>query len=189
MIAVSPKRLFLLMLVVLLPVQAAAQAQRTANDAINMSVSRIQRGGQRMLGTLKPTEQSNKKKKAQDKPLNHLYVDPQTTLLLDNDGVFLYLGNVGKLKNGNQFPHGTGISRTVVQDPETYETSYEYCLGSWKRGFRHGKSLVKRPDGTYCKTTWRWDNLKSVSEESPSAEEIDQLEKAIARLEIIMSLL
>ena len=79
MIAVSPKRLFLLMLVVLLPVQAAAQAQRTANDAINMSVSRIQRGGQRMLGTLKPTEQSNKKKKAQDKPLNHLYVDPQTT--------------------------------------------------------------------------------------------------------------
>ena len=47
MIAVSPKRLFLLMLVVLLPVQAAAQAQRTANDAINMSVSRIQRGGQK----------------------------------------------------------------------------------------------------------------------------------------------
>lgn len=188
MIAVSPKRLFLLMLVVLLPVQAAAQAKRTANDAINLSASRTRGGSPRVFGALKQTEQDNNKN-AQDKPLNHLYVDPQTTLLLDNDGVFLYLGNVGKLKNGNQFPHGTGISRTVVQDPETYETSYEYCLGSWKRGFRHGKSLVKRPDGTYCKTTWRWDNLKSVSEESPSAEEIDQLEKAIARLEKIMSLL
>ena len=128
MIAVSPKRLFLLMLVVLLPVQAAAQAQRTANDAINMSVSRTRGGSPRVFGALKQTGQDNNKN-AQDKPLNHLYVDPRTTLLLDNDGVFLYLGNVGKLKNGSGV---TRIDRGDIMAPNpddrVYSTLAEHCV-------------------------------------------------------------
>jgi len=183
---------------VLLPVPAAAQVQK-AHEMIQSANSRLRRGGTRMDGTLKPTGQPDYRKKAQDKSLNHLYVDPQTTLLLDNDGVFLYLGNVGKLKNGNQFPHGTGLSRTVVSIPATDDvvtgdsftgdSGYEYCLGTWKRGALHGKAIVKRPDGTYCNTTWRWNSLKSVSDETPSTEEIETLEKAIARLEKLMSML
>ena len=133
-----------------------------------------------------PKKISNKK----DISWKHIRIDEQSSLLFDEEGTELFLGGVGQMKaNGNYYPAGEGLSRTLVKDPVHGETAYEYYFGSWKRGSRHGKALVKCPDGTYCNTTWRWDRLKSISEEEPSAEDIARLETEIARLEKIMSLL
>ena len=103
--------------------------------------------------------------------------------------MFLYLGNIGKLNNGKQFPHGEGLCRTVIIDPDTGDSAYEYCLCPWKRGSRHGEGVIKHPDGTYRKARWKWNRLKSVSDESPTPEEIESLEKKIDRLERILQIL
>ena len=121
--------------------------------------------------------------------LRQIRIDDQTVLLYDETRTFVYLGSIDHLKNGKLFPHGTGIRRTITKDPNTGDAAYEYCLGTWKRGALHGKAIQKRPDGTYRNTTWRWDRLKSVSAEAPSPEEIATLEKAIARLEKLMTML
>ena len=121
--------------------------------------------------------------------LRQIRIDDQTVLLYNETGTFVYLGSIDQLKNGKLFPHGTGTRRTIIKDPDTGESAYEYCLGTWKRGALHGKAIQKRPDGTCRNTTWSWDRLKSVSAEAPSPEEIATLEKAIARLEKLMTML
>lgn len=179
------KQLFVLLLLMLLPLPAGAQPNRglqLSQIADNQIRSRRSAGG---IGV----GRNEKKLKTKEVQFQSVYIDNQTTLLVDNEGLFLYLGNIGKLNNGKQFPHGEGLCRTVIIDPDTGDSAYEYCLCPWKRGSRHGEGVIKHPDGTYRKARWKWNRLKSVSDESPTPEEIESLEKKIDRLERILQIL
>ena len=118
-------------------------------------------------------------KAKQDNPLKRIQLDDETSILFDTEGTFLYMGGIGQLKNGNCFPSGEGICRV----------DGEYCLCPWKRGSRHGKGIIKTEDGAYRNAVWRWDHLKSVSEEEPSSEDINRLENTISRMEQLLRLL
>lgn len=175
-------RLILLLALVLLPDLAFAQLPRT-NDILNTSHDRIIITGNRLF-------RSSKSAKIEEHPrLQSFYIDDQTTMLVDSEGQFLYLGTIGKLQNGDQFPNGEGLCRTVIIDPDTGEPAYEYCLCSWKRGSRHGEGVIKLPDGTYRKARWKWDRLKATAFEPPTSEEIESLEKTIVRLNRLLQAL
>ena len=132
---------------------------------------------------------SSKHKPKQTIPPKHIQIDEETSLLFDTEGTFIYMGSIGQLKNGNCFPDGTGLVRTVIKDTDTGESAYEYRLCPWKRGSRHGEGIMKLPDGTYRKVRWKWGRLKSVSDEPPVPEEIEALEQKIDRLERILQIL
>lgn len=132
---------------------------------------------------------SRKHNPKQTIPPKHIRIDEETSLLFDAKGVFIYMGGIGQLKDGKLFPYGTGIVRTVVNNIDTGDSAYEYCLCPWKRGSRHGEGIMKLPDGTYRKVRWKWGRLKSASDEPPLPEEIEALEQKIDRLERILQIL
>lgn len=177
-------RLFLLLALVFFPDLAFAQIPRV-NDILNSDYNRIRKTGNRLFRSAK----SDKAKEEQQLQLQSFYIDDQTAMLVDSEGQFLYLGNIGKLQNGNQFPNGKGLCRTVIIDPDTGESAFEYCLCPWKRGSRHGDGVIKLPDGTYRKARWKWDRLKSTAIEPPTTEEIESLDKMIDRLNRLLQAL
>ena len=112
-------------------------------------------------------------------PPKRVRIDEETSLLFDTEGTFLYLGSIGQLKNGNCFPSGEGIC----------QIGGEYCLCPWKRGFRHGKGIIRLIDGNYVKASWRWGRQKSVSDTVPTDAEIEELEQRIKRFELLFGLI
>ena len=176
-------RLILLLALVLFPDLAFAQLPRV-NDILNSDYNRIRKTGNRLFRSAKSA-----KKEEQQLQLQSFYIDNQTVMLVDSEGQFLYLGNIGKLQNGNQFPNGKGLCRTVIIDPDTGDSALEYCLCPWKRGSRHGEGVIKLPDGTYRKARWKWNRLKSTAIEPPTPEEIESLEKTIDRLNRLLQAL
>lgn len=167
-----------LLLLTLLSLSASAQPQRALEHRLianqNNRVSRYQAPRFR-------------DKYKQPVPLQHIYIDERTTILFDNEGQFFYMGSTRQLKDGRQFPDGEGICRTVRTSMN--HSSYEYCLCPWKRGSRNGEGILKLPDGTFRKAVWKWDRLKSTSDETPTPEEIEKMENEIARMEQILKLL
>ena len=118
-------------------------------------------------------------KTKQVEPLTRIQIDEETSLLCNTEGTFFYMGNIGQLKNGNCFPSGEGIC----------QIGGEYCLCPWKRGFRHGKGIIRLIDGNYVKASWRWGRQKSVSDTVPTDAEIEELEQRIKRFELLFGLL
>ena len=118
-------------------------------------------------------------KTKQVEPLTRIQIDEETSLLCNTEGTFFYMGNIGQLKNGNCFPSGEGIC----------QIGGEYCLCPWKRGFRHGKGIIRLIDGTYVKASWRWGRQKSVSDTVPTDAEIEELEQRIKRFELLIGLI
>ena len=154
----------------------------------------------RNLGVLKDTApftprrryeapRSRKHNPKQTIPTKHIQIDEETSLLFDTEGTFIYMGAIGQLKSGNYFPAGTGLIQIIIKDTDTGDSAYEYYLCPWKRGSRHGEGIMKLPDGTYRKARWKWNRLKSVSDEPPTPEEIESLEKKVERLEQVLRLL
>ena len=123
-----------------------------------------------------------------ENPLEQIPVDDSQSFLLDTKGTVVYLGAFKQAYNGQFFPSGLGLSRTVVTD-STGNTFYEYCLCPWKRGFRHGKGVIRLIDGNYIKASWRWGRQKSVSDSSPTDAEIEELEQRIKRFELLFGLI
>ena len=123
-----------------------------------------------------------------ENPLEQIPVDDLQSFLLDTKGTFVYLGSFKQTNNGQYFPSGLGLIRTVAAD-STGNSSYEYCLSPWKRGFRHGEGIVRLADGNYAKVTWRWGRQKSVSNSVPTDAEIEELEQRIKRFELLFGLI
>ena len=122
-------------------------------------------------------------------PPLRIQIDDETSLLYNAEGTFIYMGAVEELKDGRLFPSGKGLGRTVIRDSDSGESGYEYSFCSWKRGSKHGEGLLKRPDGTRAKAVWKWNQLKSVSDDPLTPEEIETLENQIARLETLLKVL
>lgn len=122
--------------------------------------------------------------------LNHISLNDEQALLSDEMGEFLYLGGYQLLKsNGAPFPSGEGISRMPIRDPETGDIVYEYCLCPWKRGSRHGSGFIRLADGSYHKVIWRWNRVKSISEEPVEEADIERLERWIHDLDNYIQLM
>lgn len=114
----------------------------------------------------------------------HRIVHNETeSYLYDDAGTFQYLGEVGQSGDGRYFPSGEGVSRSVATNPETGTSKFVYHLGPWKRGSRHGVFLVKLGDGRYCMERWKWNRLKGVLPDGPSADDVARIEEAVTRLE------
>ena len=124
-----------------------------------------------------------------DTPLyHHIKIDDNISYLFDREGTFHYFGEIKQSSSGKFYPSGQGIDRTVERNAETGETAIRYSVGPWKRGSRHGKFLVKLPNGSYCTETWKWDRRKNISWAAPPADEVARMEDAVTRLENLLKL-
>lgn len=169
--------LLLLLFLLLLPMGVGAQVV-SADDATRSYYNRLR--------TPSPITRETKNKREGPVPtLKSIPVDDTNSLLYNEDRSFVYLGSTGVFRK-KSIPDGYGMSRIIVQDRETGERGYLYCLCPWVREQRQGDAVIKLPNGTYCKAIWKWDNLKSIQDDAPSPEEIAQIEKYITRLTILL---
>ena len=126
----------------------------------------------------------------QKEKLECIPINDTTICIYSPDRAFLYLGSGSESKSGrNAFADGYGIARYVIPDAATGAMQVEYSLCPWKRGSRHGEGLARTPDGTILKAKWTWDQLKGVSEETPSEAELAEFNLRLTRLEAVMRLL
>lgn len=102
--------------------------------------------------------------------------------LYNSDGSFLYLGEIRS--ESKAFPHGKGLGMSIVKDEENgfAGKEFEYC--AWKRGSRHGKGVIKHPDGRYEHAVWKWNKMTIVPDSPVSPEEQAEMEDQIKQLEI-----
>ena len=121
--------------------------------------------------------------------LERIKVDDSLSLLFDDLGSFLYLGEAGQLKNGRWFPSGEGLCREVISNPESGTPASIYSFCPWKRGSRHGTGLLQLPDGSLCIAIWKWNKLKKVMEEDPAPAQIERMKDYQARLEAMLHLM
>ena len=126
----------------------------------------------------------------QKEKLECIPINDTTICIYSPDRAFIYLGSGSESKSGrNSFADGYGIARYVSPDAATGALQEEYSLCPWKRGSRHGEGLARTPDGTILKAKWTWDQLKGVSEETPSEAELAEFNLRLTRLEAVMRLL
>lgn len=102
--------------------------------------------------------------------------------LYNADGSFCYLGEIRS--DTKAFPHGKGLGMFKVRNGETGVDSNEFILCTWKRGSRHGKGVVKHPDGRFERAVWKWNKMKNVPDSFVSPEEQEAVEEQIRQLEI-----
>ena len=102
--------------------------------------------------------------------------------LYNADGSFLYLGEIRS--ETKVFPQGKGLGVSTVRDGETGVDSHEYSLCTWKRGSRHGKGVVRHPDGRYDRAVWKWNKMTIVPDSPVSPEEQAEMEDQIKQIEI-----
>ena len=192
---------FLLLALCVLPFVATAQGKQGARNNINMIRQRsaYEEGYLERWMNLGKSRSSVRYKKEM---LTRIPVNDTTALLYSEDHSFLYLGGSVEA-NGyrSAYPSGYGLACYAITAGNagsigaagTVGTAsakqFEYCFCPWKRGSRHGEGLLVSPDGTVVKATWRWDKLKSVSEEPPTEEELAELDRRIARLQATVELL
>ena len=196
------RRIFFPLLVLcVLPFVATAQGKQGARNNINMIMQRsaYEEGYlERWMNAGKDRSNVRYKKES----LMRIPVNDSTALLYSEDRSFLYLGGSVEA-NGNRsaYPSGYGIGCYAITGWDTdavgtagivrtaSATPFEYSLCPWKRGSRHGEGLFMRADGTVVKARWRWDKLKTVSEEPPTEEELAELDRRIARLQATVELM
>lgn len=134
--------------------------------------------------------QTRKYQQKEPEHLRSVPVNDTTQCLYKADHSFIYLGEaVGAKGKRGPFADGYGLARYVTRDPLSGEARVEYVLCPWKRGSRHGEGLLQRADGTVVRAVWQWDQLKSVSDEAPSAEELEDFKHRIVRMEAMARLL
>ena len=196
------RRIFFPLLVLcMLPFVATAQGKQGARNNINMIMQRsaYEEGYLERWMNLGKSRSSVRYKKEM---LTRVPVNDTTALLYSEDHSFLYLGgSVEGNSYRSAYPSGYGLACYAITAGNagsigavgTVGTAsvkqFEYCLCPWKRGSRHGEGLLLSPDGTVVKAIWRWDKLKSVSEEPPTEEEMAELDRRIARLQATVQLL
>ena len=105
--------------------------------------------------------------------LERIKVNDSLSLLFDDMGTFLYLGEAGQ----------------VISDPETGDPAFIYSFCPWKRGSRHGTGLLQLPDGSLCIAIWKWNKLKKVMEEDPTPAQIERMKNYQTRLEALLHLM
>ena len=115
-------------------------------------------------------------------------VNDSSYCLYNEDMSFVYVGSVKKKNDSTCSPDGYGLSCQIIKNRDN-SFQLEYCLCPWKRGSRHGQGLIKTTDGDYKKVSWKWDKLKTLSNQEPSQEEINQIEARIQALSSLMKLL
>lgn len=126
----------------------------------------------------------------QKEKLECIPINDTTICIYSPDRAFLYLGSGSESKSGrNAFADGYGIARYVIPDAASGALQVEYSICPWKRGSRHGEGLARTPDGAILKAKWTWDQLKGVSEETPSEAELAEFNLRLTRLEAVMRLL
>ncbi len=134
--------------------------------------------------------QGRQVKYREDEPHKCVRINDSTLCIYSQDKEFVYVGaGEEATRSHGAVPDGYGIARAIHSGDHPSAKQYEYCLCPWKRGSRHGEGLLVKPDGTVVKATWRWDKLKSVSEEPPTDEELEELDCRIARLQATVRLL
>lgn len=102
--------------------------------------------------------------------------------LNNSDGSFCYLGEIRS--ESSVYPHGKGLGMLRVRDGESGVVSNEFVLCSWKRGSRHGKGVIKHPDGRYEHAVWKWNKMTIVPDSPVSPEEQAVMEDQIKQIEI-----
>ena len=126
----------------------------------------------------------------EDAPYKRVRINDSTLCIYSPDKQFVYVGaGEEATRSHGAVPDGYGIARVIRSGDHLAAKQFEYCLCPWKRGSRHGEGLLVSPDGTVVKATWRWNKLKSVSEEPPTEEELEELDRRIARLQATIRLL
>lgn len=117
-------------------------------------------------------------------------INDSTLCIYSPDKAFVYVGaGEEATRSHGAVPDGYGIARALSSGDHAGAKQYEFSLCPWKRGSRHGEGLLVRPDGTVVKAFWQWNHLKSVSEQSPTDEELAELDRRIARLQATIRLL
>ena len=134
--------------------------------------------------------QGRQVKYREDTPNICLRINDSTLCIYSPDKQFVYVGaGEEATRTHGAVPDGYGIARVIRSGDNPGAKQYEFCLCPWKRGSRHGEGLLVRPDGTVVKARWRWDKLKTVSEEPPTEEELAELDRRIARLQATVELM
>ena len=168
----------LAMVLLLMPVAVPAQVKRSI--ATNESYL------ERQMKLMNKTASVNYEKE----DLACLRINDSTLCIYSNDRAFLYLGTGEEARRGRSaFADGYGMARYASRNAATGEMQFQYCLCPWKRGSRHGDGMIQLPDGTVLKARWNWDQLKSLSDQVPSEEELEEFSRRLARLEAVLRLL
>lgn len=118
----------------------------------------------------------------EDEVLHAKRISEGRYFLYNSDGSFCYLGEIRN--ESNAFPHGKGVGMSIVKDEESgfAGKEFEYC--AWKRGSRHGKGVIKHPDGRYEHAVWKWNKMTIVPDSPVSPEEQAEMEDQIKQIEI-----